>query len=1012
MKKALTHRLWALLGILMMLAFGLTAAVAQNPGTLRGVTFSDENANGIRDLGEDPVPNVNLVISGPSGLFYINSNASGQYSLNELAPGLYTILPPSSTPAGDLVGGGASGQFNVDVASGQVTIKDIGYHKQCVKFTKKPKVLWTVGPNGLPTGGATITLTFTNTNAWPIGWVYVNPPPGVTTPINPIQITPPVAPGASYTMTFPVSGLQPNREYCFDFTFHSPNLEHCCFERICFVTPDCDCFQVLNEVIECLPDGSFQINLTLQNLTPYNVTQVWAVGPAGSTLTPTVTNVSIGPGGIVNLSLNLTGNSLSGTQYCFRVMFYNGGFRCCVKDLCVDLPQCITCDNRPAICYAKRPVYDAPGGAGQASYNGPDWAALNNSTVSAVTCFSSDVDGFVFGYMNQDQYQCQQPFLGTDWALTPRAFHNGMDSNPAAVPLDARWTKRYMGNVFALTFDDQGNIYVAQTSAYNMDYAPLIQDFNAPGTAGRNHVPSPNEIADRRLHGRIFKIENITGKVTIFNEDTTTGWNGLPSGPDPGINSLPVLYPTQRPELSMSSQAFPEVGDITFDYDNRQIFATCMDDGKLYRFNMGGQKLSSFDPWVADTGATYGDGFARWGEAIWAAKYHRGRVYFSRWNEDFDKFSANTSNEVWSVAIDPTTDDFIPSSLRLEVTGSDLQFNYGGLGASATPPISDITFTSEGNPAQASMIIAERGMGGNWAPGSFIYEQMIYHATPVNPSDPVDAFTNTYPHRSRGRKYSCDPATGTWKLVNQTTRPEHFSLGAIGAGGENSAGGVDFDFNDRGCTGGTNGNRIWFTADAMSSPNGTWYGLQGLLPSGGWVPDSVIFDLNGLNTLADKSTFGDVETPCRVSDVAGLLILSHFTGSCEGIPVQVTLVNNAGSVVGTGVLDAIGNFRITVDVPDGMYDAYVKTRSHLVKRVNANMMGGHANLGNVPLIPGDIDGNNEIGPNDFTLLSAAFGSLEGDSNYLVDADLNGDGEVGPADFSLLIANFGEIGDSP
>lgn len=64
----------------------------------------------------------------------------------------------------------------------------------------------------------------------------------------------------------------------------------------------------------------------------------------------------------------------------------------------------------------------------------------------------------------------------------------------------------------------------------------------------------------------------------------------------------------------------------------------------------------------------------------------------------------------------------------------------------------------------------------------------------------------------------------------------------------------------------------------------------------------------------------------------------------------------------------------------------------------------------VDLINGDVNNDNEVGPGDFTLLSAAFGTSLGDAGYNAAADLNGDDEVGPADFTILSASFGQTGD--
>jgi hypothetical protein len=58
-------------------------------------------------------------------------------------------------------------------------------------------------------------------------------------------------------------------------------------------------------------------------------------------------------------------------------------------------------------------------------------------------------------------------------------------------------------------------------------------------------------------------------------------------------------------------------------------------------------------------------------------------------------------------------------------------------------------------------------------------------------------------------------------------------------------------------------------------------------------------------------------------------------------------------------------------------------------------------------ILGDIDGDHMVGPEDFVLLQAAYGSTPDKPNWNPDADINGDGRVRPADFALLSANYGK-----
>lgn len=62
------------------------------------------------------------------------------------------------------------------------------------------------------------------------------------------------------------------------------------------------------------------------------------------------------------------------------------------------------------------------------------------------------------------------------------------------------------------------------------------------------------------------------------------------------------------------------------------------------------------------------------------------------------------------------------------------------------------------------------------------------------------------------------------------------------------------------------------------------------------------------------------------------------------------------------------------------------------------------------LINGDVDGDNEVAPNDFSVLSSAFGNVLGDPGYNANADLDEDGEVGPSDYSILASSFGLAGD--
>ena len=65
-------------------------------------------------------------------------------------------------------------------------------------------------------------------------------------------------------------------------------------------------------------------------------------------------------------------------------------------------------------------------------------------------------------------------------------------------------------------------------------------------------------------------------------------------------------------------------------------------------------------------------------------------------------------------------------------------------------------------------------------------------------------------------------------------------------------------------------------------------------------------------------------------------------------------------------------------------------------------------LGDVKLVPGDLDNDGDIDLDDFAILEATFRLSQGDTNYNEDADLIGnDNHVNIHDMVLIGANFGK-----
>jgi alpha-tubulin suppressor-like RCC1 family protein len=108
-------------------------------------------------------------------------------------------------------------------------------------------------------------------------------------------------------------------------------------------------------------------------------------------------------------------------------------------------------------------------------------------------------------------------------------------------------------------------------------------------------------------------------------------------------------------------------------------------------------------------------------------------------------------------------------------------------------------------------------------------------------------------------------------------------------------------------------------------------------------------------------------------------------------------------------LAADGSYSVS-GLPTGTYNIGVKGPKWLRKTLTGVSVSGQVAGISPSLLAGDINGDNVVDLNDFSLLAEAFGSDSSSANWNVYADLNCDGVVDLNDFSLLAANFGVAGD--
>lgn len=196
------------------------------------------------------------------------------------------------------------------------------------------------------------------------------------------------------------------------------------------------------------------------------------------------------------------------------------------------------------------------------------------------------------------------------------------------------------------------------------------------------------------------------------------------------------------------------------------------------------------------------------------------------------------------------------------------------------------------------------------------------------------------------------------------------------------------------------------TQGNSTSTNPAFSGDKSILAFASWASNLVTGDTNNYGDIFVHTLLDPVPT------LIGTVELGDYTGPADDEWLEMKLLDDLGNVLETLPLvrsDASGNYRVTCQTATSA-NLVVKGRTWLAQSKTVTPELGSAVNVDFTLTNGDVNNDNEIGPADFTRLSAAFGSMPGDGNWDHDADLTGDDEVGPADFTVLSTNFGLMGD--
>jgi hypothetical protein len=130
--------------------------------------------------------------------------------------------------------------------------------------------------------------------------------------------------------------------------------------------------------------------------------------------------------------------------------------------------------------------------------------------------------------------------------------------------------------------------------------------------------------------------------------------------------------------------------------------------------------------------------------------------------------------------------------------------------------------------------------------------------------------------------------------------------------------------------------------------------------------------------------------------------------SIDGNQIQVEIYSGGTLIGSRSVTPRNSEFSIANMASDS-YIVRVKHSQHLAVVQNVVLPGPIIDFGRLPA--GDINNDNRVTLQDFSLLTGSFNLNSQASGFDVRADLNGDGTVTLQDFSLLVSNFNRRGDT-
>lgn len=426
--------------------------------------------------------------------------------------------------------------------------------------------------------------------------------------------------------------------------------------------------------------------------------------------------------------------------------------------------------------------------------------SCSKESCSYVTeCVESEPEGYMVttqssntytsvGKIYKTTYNSNAP-VGSDWN------DSSLGANQIQSVQPAMWTYNDIGLVFGIALNDSKGVYLSATNIYEHLWPYVaLSTYGPGGSAGIYYTDISTAIST-----------NTTIPLVKTGPTSTPNTVGTAFIPNSGIGSG------------------NSIGNIAYDKTNNQLFATNLEDGRIYRIDANsGIVKSIFDPFLIDNGI---DGLAPQGEQLWGIGVlnENGKtfVYFARtttFSSTVNLSSNPGTKEIWSIELD-SNGEFLATEV-----GSSKLFNDTASSSNLEIPnvpgtqaiVSDIAFSCNGR-----MLLAEKGD----------------------------------PHISLILEYVKSGAT--WIGGNNFYVGNH-------AAGNNSAGGVDYGSREN-LGNFTSDDIVWATGNAMNKNPNWMYGVQGMSASGNsplLAPNSttdLFIDYNSIYGGSDKGGHGDVE---------------------------------------------------------------------------------------------------------------------------------------------------------